>query len=76
MVIGTEMDKFKVESALRECLLTDKEMKLGPKGWANMDDPFKQAWDRSEEEEAHHHDHDHSHNGHAHHRPNMHQQKV
>ena len=39
------MDKERVELALKECLLTDEEMKLGPKEWEAMEDPFKEAWD-------------------------------
>ena len=63
VVIGTEMDKEKVDAALTKCLLTDNEMSLGPKGWEKMEDPFKESWEGSE---AHGHDHDHS-NGHHHH---------
>ena len=63
------MDKEKVKTALKKCLLTDKEMKMGPKGWAAMEDPYKEAWDKAEEED---HGHDHSHHGHDHSHPHGH----
>ena len=63
MVIGQEMDNDKVESALNECLLTDEEMKLGPKAWEAMEDPFKEQWDKMNAEADGGHDHE----GHDHH---------
>ena len=71
VVIGTKMDKVKVEMALTECLLTDEEMKLGLEVWAQLEDPFIEAgWNRSSEEDDHDQEsesHSHSHKGHAHH---------
>ena len=63
VVIGTEMDAESVEAGLRRCLLTDDEMKVGPTEWETLTDPFKEAWEGTEEG-GHHH----SHEGHAGHR--------
>ena len=74
------MDKEKVEMALRECLLTDDEMELGPKEWEAMEDPFKEAWDAwdpvpaDEDDHPHFHPHGHAHtNGHGHAHTNGHE---
>ena len=50
------MDNEKVQTALNKCLLTDEEMSLGPEGWADLEDPFKEGWEKSEED-GHGHEH-------------------
>ncbi|MBL8516396.1 MAG: GTP-binding protein [Betaproteobacteria bacterium] len=41
--IGVSMDETALRRGLDSCLLTDKEMALGPRTWALFDDPFP-AW--------------------------------
>jgi len=50
VVIGVEMNRERIEEMLNRCLLTDKEMALGPRGWAEFKDPFD-YWDEAEEDE-------------------------
>lgn len=38
--IGVEMDRESIERGLEECLLSDAEMKVGPKAWKRYEDPF------------------------------------
>jgi hypothetical protein len=38
------MDKEWIENELNQCLLTDKEMKLGPKSWAKFNDMLPSEW--------------------------------
>ncbi len=38
--IGNNMDQALIRSILDACLLTDREMKLGPEAWADFEDPF------------------------------------
>jgi G3E family GTPase len=40
VLIGIDMDQARLESALRQCLLTDEEMALGVDLWQDMEDPF------------------------------------
>jgi G3E family GTPase len=40
VLIGIDMDQARLESALRQCLLTDEEMALGVELWQDMEDPF------------------------------------
>ncbi len=41
--IGVDMDEAAIRRNLEACLLTDAEMKAGPKAWAKLPDPFP-AW--------------------------------
>ena len=43
VVIGRHLNAQQLESLLQQCLLTDSEMKLGPKTWSTWKDPF-QSW--------------------------------
>jgi len=43
VLIGMAMDEPALRARLDACLLSDKEMAQGPKGWARMADPFP-AW--------------------------------
>ena len=38
--IGVDMDEAAIRRSLDACLLTDAEMKGGPKAWAKLSDPF------------------------------------
>eukprot|EP01063_Lacrimia_lanifica_P034867 TRINITY_DN6545_c0_g1_i1.p1 TRINITY_DN6545_c0_g1~~TRINITY_DN6545_c0_g1_i1.p1 ORF type:complete len:373 (+),score=154.63 TRINITY_DN6545_c0_g1_i1:746-1864(+) len=38
--VGLHFDRAAVEAQLRECLLTDEEMKGGPEAWKKLDNPF------------------------------------
>jgi G3E family GTPase len=38
--IGVDMDEAAIRHSLDACLLTDAEMKGGPKAWAKLSDPF------------------------------------
>ena len=40
VVIGQRMDEAALRARLREALLTDAELALGPTAWARFDDPF------------------------------------
>lgn len=40
--IGIDMDRPAIESMLKECLLTDEEMEVGPSVWLSYDDPLPQ----------------------------------
>jgi G3E family GTPase len=40
VIIGTEMDQTALTEAFDKCLLTDREMAMGSKGWESMLDPF------------------------------------
>jgi G3E family GTPase len=51
--IGVGMDRTSIESMLNKCLLTDKEMEMGPEAWTSFEDPLP-PW----EYEDHDHDHD------------------
>ena len=52
------MDSDKVEAALERRLLTGEEMGIGQRAWEAMDDPFKAAWEGSEDDgTGHGHDH-------------------
>jgi G3E family GTPase len=42
--IGIHMDKEWIENELNQCLLTEKEMKLGPKSWAKYKDMLPSEW--------------------------------
>ncbi len=48
VVIGQDLDRIVVESALEMCLLTDDEMALGAEAWSKFDDP----WEDWEQEAA------------------------
>eukprot|EP01124_Arcella_intermedia_P016166 TRINITY_DN2273_c0_g1_i1.p1 TRINITY_DN2273_c0_g1~~TRINITY_DN2273_c0_g1_i1.p1 ORF type:complete len:434 (+),score=112.80 TRINITY_DN2273_c0_g1_i1:31-1302(+) len=69
--IGIGMDQKKITQFLDKCLLTDKEMALGPDEWVEFDDPFP-SWEaesdeeeEEEEKEPHGHStHDHKHKHH------------
>ena len=50
VVIGLHMDNDAVRAAMEACLLTDKEMKLGPDVWAKFDDPWPE-WEADEDED-------------------------
>ena len=50
VVIGLHMDNDAVRAAMEACLLTDKEMKLGPDAWAKLDDPWPE-WEADEDED-------------------------
>merc|ERR1712048_1136605 len=65
VVIGADMNAQEVETALKQCLLTDEEMEMSVEAWKTMVDPFRKAWDQHD----HDHDHDHDHN-HDHHHDN------
>jgi G3E family GTPase len=39
-VIGVGLDEKRVREELDACLLTDREMRLGPAGWQGLPDPF------------------------------------
>jgi len=39
-VIGVGLDEKRVREELDGCLLTDREMRLGPAGWQGLQDPF------------------------------------
>ena len=39
-VIGVGLDEQRVREELDACLLTDREMRLGPAGWQGLPDPF------------------------------------
>lgn len=41
--IGVDMDEAALRHSLDACLLTDAEMRGGPRAWAKLDDPFP-AW--------------------------------
>jgi len=38
--IGQDLEKEKMLTELRACLLDDHEMALGPEKWENFNDPF------------------------------------
>ena len=40
VIIGQDLRAADVTAALDSCLLTDREMKLGPEAWVQFDDPF------------------------------------
>jgi len=42
--MGSGMDQKAIRAALDACLLTDKEMALGPEGWFDFEDPLDD-WD-------------------------------
>ena len=44
-VIGVDLDESHVRQELNACLLTDREMRLGPAGWQSLPDPFPR-WQR------------------------------
>lgn len=44
VLIGTSMDRSALVASLDACLLTDAEMKKGPRAWARLPDPFP-AWE-------------------------------
>ena len=44
--IGQHMDKAAVEAALRACLVTDEELKLGDQALCEMPDPFAEQWNK------------------------------
>lgn len=53
VLIGMDMDRPVIESMLEDCLLTDEEMKLGPKAWEDYEDPLPQAdWEYSDSMEG------------------------
>jgi G3E family GTPase len=41
VLIGIRMDEAALRAGFDRCLLTDDEMKLGPAGWAALEDPFE-----------------------------------
>ena len=46
VLIGQDLDRVVLESALELCLLTDEEMTLGPETWSSFPDPWGAwAWD-------------------------------
>lgn len=47
VLIGIDLDKEKVIASLQQCLLTDAEMKQGPKSWRKLDDPFE-PWEKED----------------------------
>ena len=54
VLIGMDMDKDDLRRRLDDCLLTDRELAMGPDGWRSLPDPFP-AWrfaQQSEEEPA------------------------
>ncbi len=51
MWIGIGMDEGALRTMLDQCLLTDEEMRLGPEGWAQFEDPLPQ-WLAGDEVEA------------------------
>jgi len=44
-VIGVDLDESHVRQELNACLLTDREMRLGPADWQSLPDPFPR-WQR------------------------------
>lgn len=52
VLIGMNMDEDALRRRLDECLLTDEELALGPKGWRSLPDPFPRWAFAGEEEEA------------------------
>ncbi|MBX3226986.1 MAG: zinc metallochaperone GTPase ZigA [Labilithrix sp.] len=46
--IGADMDRATLLEGLSQCLLTDEEMRRGPKAWATFPDPFP-TWARGAE---------------------------
>ncbi|GBF48675.1 cobalamin synthesis protein [Leptospira ryugenii] len=44
--IGKNMDEASIRKSLDACLLTDREMSLGPEEWLSFEDPFPD-WDAS-----------------------------
>jgi G3E family GTPase len=52
--IGQDLDKEKMLTELRACLLDDHEMALGPEKWENFNDPFPE-WIAEPSEHAHAH---------------------
>ena len=40
VVIGQDLDKQTIRTALDACLLDDLEMRMGPMGWRHLPDPF------------------------------------
>uniref|UniRef100_A0A7S3Z0U6 CobW C-terminal domain-containing protein n=2 Tax=Lotharella globosa TaxID=91324 RepID=A0A7S3Z0U6_9EUKA len=51
VVIGIDLNQKEIEKTLDTCLLTPEELKLGPKGWEEFDDPFPKFEDDDEEDE-------------------------
>ncbi len=51
VLIGIKLDRERLTGMLDRCLLTDKEMTLGPEGWARFNDPFE-YWDEEDDVEA------------------------
>jgi G3E family GTPase len=47
--IGIDVERDTIEASLNTCLLTDEEMAVGPKGWAQWEDPFG-AWQAPEDD--------------------------
>ena len=61
VIIGQDLHQADVASALDACLLTDKEMKSGPRSWEQLPDPFGD-WNSDHDhdcDQAHDCDHDH-----------------
>lgn len=40
VIIGIDMDEAALRAQLNACLLTEDEMRLGPRAWADFEDPF------------------------------------
>jgi G3E family GTPase len=47
--IGIDVERDTIETSLNACLLTDEEMAVGPRGWAQWQDPFG-AWQAPEDD--------------------------
>jgi G3E family GTPase len=52
VLIGQDMDQADLRARLDACLLTDREMALGPAGWAAFEDPFGEWLLLSDDEHA------------------------
>ncbi len=50
VVIGIEMDRAALKNRLDQCLLDDEEMKMGPLGWLQLNDPFP-MWSSEQDDE-------------------------
>jgi G3E family GTPase len=46
VIIGRHLDRATIESRLNACLLTEKELAQGPRGWLRFADPFP-AWEET-----------------------------
>jgi len=74
VIIGQQLDKESIKSALDSCLLTDDEMTKGQDVWnemcADAGDPFREDWDAAidqvlnNDESGHDHQHGHQHEHH------------